>query len=269
MRSDELEKVLGRRVRNAPSSQRLTQAEVAERANVSLGALKHLESGSGVWVCTLVKELRALGQEEWLDARAPDSERLNPLTSWPPVRPSKGHDRVRPAPPAGGPAVSYEPTDVIEVRPGARGSEPWPSTRRPAGTPSPTAPNRSRRHRVGPAAHGSAHRAQRIPPAPPRDVLRAATPFGRLAARQVRERGRRPLDGRAGGASRRHHPARPPGLRGADRALGALSSGRRRGRRGERSAERGVAGRPGAGCSSHGAGRVRQRRNGPRRSAAG
>jgi transcriptional regulator with XRE-family HTH domain len=79
MRSDELEKVLGRRVRNARFSQRLTQAEVAERANVSLGALKHLESGSGARVYTLVKVLRALGQEEWLDALAPDSERFNPL----------------------------------------------------------------------------------------------------------------------------------------------------------------------------------------------
>src|ERR1700722_10250846 len=81
MRHDELEEVLGRHVRQARINQQLTQAEVATRANVSLGALRHLESGSGATVSTLVKVLRALGQEEWLTtlANEPDPTVFNPL----------------------------------------------------------------------------------------------------------------------------------------------------------------------------------------------
>jgi transcriptional regulator with XRE-family HTH domain len=79
MRSDQLEKVLGTHVRNARFSQRLTQVELAERANISLGALKHLESGSGATIHTLVKVLRALGQEDWLDTLAPETAGFNPL----------------------------------------------------------------------------------------------------------------------------------------------------------------------------------------------
>jgi transcriptional regulator with XRE-family HTH domain len=79
VRSDQLEKALGERVRNARFSLTLTQAEVAERANVSIGALKHLESGSGATVRTLVKVLRALGQEDWFGALAPETAGFNPL----------------------------------------------------------------------------------------------------------------------------------------------------------------------------------------------
>ena len=81
MRNDKLEQVLGRQVRQARIHAQLTQAEVATRANVSLGALRHLESGSGATVSTLVKVLRALGQEEWLTtlASAPDPTAFNPL----------------------------------------------------------------------------------------------------------------------------------------------------------------------------------------------
>ena len=82
MRNDKLEELLGRNVRQARIHEQLTQAEVATRANVSLGALRHLESGSGATVSTLVKVLRALGQEEWLTttlASEPDPAVFNPL----------------------------------------------------------------------------------------------------------------------------------------------------------------------------------------------
>jgi transcriptional regulator with XRE-family HTH domain len=81
MRNDKLEELLGRNVRQARIHEQLTQAEVATRANVSLGALRHLESGSGATVSTLVKVLRALGQEEWLTTLAsePDPTVFNPL----------------------------------------------------------------------------------------------------------------------------------------------------------------------------------------------
>jgi transcriptional regulator with XRE-family HTH domain len=81
MRNDRLEELLGRQVRQARIHERLTQAEVARRANVSLGALRHLESGSGAAVSTLVKVLRALGQEDWLGtlAKEHDPTPFNPL----------------------------------------------------------------------------------------------------------------------------------------------------------------------------------------------
>ena len=81
MRNDKLEELLGRQVRRARVHKELTQAEVATRANVSLGALRHLESGSGATVSTLVKVLRALGQQDWLAtlAEEPDSSSFHPL----------------------------------------------------------------------------------------------------------------------------------------------------------------------------------------------
>lgn len=79
MRSDELEKVIGRHIRSLRLARGLTQVEVAERANISLGALKHLESGAGATVHTLVKALRALGHEDWLDTLEPGTRAFNPL----------------------------------------------------------------------------------------------------------------------------------------------------------------------------------------------
>ena len=71
MTTEALEQTLGRNVRAVRLARRLTQLEVAERANISLGAVKHLESGAGATTTTLVKVLRALGAEPWLDTLAP------------------------------------------------------------------------------------------------------------------------------------------------------------------------------------------------------
>jgi len=76
---DALEQALGRGVRAQRLAHRLTQAEVAERANVSLGALKHLETGAGATTTTLVKVLRALGTEGWLDTLAPPPAPFDPM----------------------------------------------------------------------------------------------------------------------------------------------------------------------------------------------
>lgn len=78
MRSDELEATLGERLRSLRTAHRLTQVELAERANVSLGALKHLENGSGATTATLTKVVRALGQERWIEALGP-APAFNPL----------------------------------------------------------------------------------------------------------------------------------------------------------------------------------------------
>lgn len=79
MAGGELEKALGARIRNLRVRSRLTQAELSERANVSIGALKHLETGAGSTTTTLVRVVRALGQEGWINALGPGSSPFNPL----------------------------------------------------------------------------------------------------------------------------------------------------------------------------------------------
>ena len=77
--AEELERRLGRNVRALRVAGSLTQAELATRANVSLGALKHLEQGVGATVGTMVKVLRALGAEQWINTLGPVRAPFNPL----------------------------------------------------------------------------------------------------------------------------------------------------------------------------------------------
>ncbi|HSZ35498.1 MAG TPA: helix-turn-helix transcriptional regulator [Acidimicrobiales bacterium] len=79
MRTDELEERLGERLRALRIRRDLTQVELAEEANVSLGALKRLERGMGSTTTTLVSVLRALDEERWIDALGPGPSRFNPL----------------------------------------------------------------------------------------------------------------------------------------------------------------------------------------------
>jgi transcriptional regulator with XRE-family HTH domain len=120
MEDDQLEKALGKRVRDLRIHKRLTQAATADLANVSLGALKHLESGSGATTRTLTRVLRALGQENWLDGLEPGPEAFNPLellkarereVSSSGARRVRGHRAASAAPPA---------RRVVERKRGAR-----------------------------------------------------------------------------------------------------------------------------------------------------
>jgi len=52
----------------------LTQEDLARLAGISEGALKHLESGTGANLTSLVKVVRALGCEDWLGALAPPAQ---------------------------------------------------------------------------------------------------------------------------------------------------------------------------------------------------
>ena len=49
----------------------LDQAELARRADLSVGAVKNLETGRGPSLRTLVRVVRALGRTEWLASLAP------------------------------------------------------------------------------------------------------------------------------------------------------------------------------------------------------
>ncbi len=74
----EQEAQLGERLRALRLNMNLDQITVAERAGISVGALKNLESGAGSTIKTLVAVLRILGREEWLSTIAPIAT-INPL----------------------------------------------------------------------------------------------------------------------------------------------------------------------------------------------
>ena len=76
---EDLEIQLGKGVRSHRLRQGLTQAELAERANVALGALKALEQGRNSTTATLVKVLRALDQTDWLNRLSPPVPAFSPL----------------------------------------------------------------------------------------------------------------------------------------------------------------------------------------------
>jgi transcriptional regulator with XRE-family HTH domain len=69
--SSELEARLGSHLRNLRLLENLDQRTLAERAGVSLNAVKHLESGKGSRVNSLVKVLRAMDKVDWLEMLAP------------------------------------------------------------------------------------------------------------------------------------------------------------------------------------------------------
>lgn len=76
---EDLETVLGASVRALRIDRRLTQVRLAELANVSVGALKNLESGRGSSTSTLVRVAHALGEDRWLQALTPSESTFNPL----------------------------------------------------------------------------------------------------------------------------------------------------------------------------------------------
>jgi transcriptional regulator with XRE-family HTH domain len=69
--SDDWEAELGRQLRNLRLRQDLDQRTLAERAGVALNVVKHLESGKGSTVSSLIRVLRALGRADWLNALSP------------------------------------------------------------------------------------------------------------------------------------------------------------------------------------------------------
>lgn len=76
---EEMEAALGEQLKALRLSRNLDQKSVAERAGVSVRALRSLEAGAGSTIKTLVSVLRALGRQGWLDTVAPVPT-VNPLT---------------------------------------------------------------------------------------------------------------------------------------------------------------------------------------------
>jgi transcriptional regulator with XRE-family HTH domain len=80
---------IGAQVRAQRLRLNLEQATVAGRAGISVNAVKHLESGQGATVKTLIKVLKVLGRVEWLSTLAP------PITISPIQMLSRTPDRQR------------------------------------------------------------------------------------------------------------------------------------------------------------------------------
>ncbi len=75
---DELELILGEHIRQIRLQRNIDRKTLAERAGVSLNALKNLEGGKGATIKTLMHAIRSLDKEEWIQSLAP-SVTINPL----------------------------------------------------------------------------------------------------------------------------------------------------------------------------------------------
>lgn len=92
--TEEMEAGLGEKLRTLRLSRNLDQKTLAERAGVSVRALRSLESGQGSTIKTLVSVLRALGRQTWLDTIAPVAT-INPLTLTREAQPRQRASRPR------------------------------------------------------------------------------------------------------------------------------------------------------------------------------
>lgn len=75
---EETEADLGENLKRLRLNKNLEQKTLAAQAGVSVRALRNLESGQGSTVKTLLRVVRALGRETWLQTIAPIPS-INPL----------------------------------------------------------------------------------------------------------------------------------------------------------------------------------------------
>lgn len=92
---DEMEASLGEKLKALRLYRNVAQKTLAERAGVSVRALRSLECGEGSTVETLVRVVRALGRQEWLDSIAPVPS-INPLALTRNAQPRQRASRRRP-----------------------------------------------------------------------------------------------------------------------------------------------------------------------------
>lgn len=91
---DELEAALGESIRALRLDLNLAQEMLADRAGVSVRAVKNLEGGLGSTLRSLVCIVRELGRADWLTSVAPVAS-INPLTMPRSLRPRKRASRRR------------------------------------------------------------------------------------------------------------------------------------------------------------------------------
>ena len=76
---EELEALLGENIKSIRLQKNISRKTLCGAAGVSQSALRHLESGEGATVKTLIRVVRALNKEDWLRSIAPKIG-INPLT---------------------------------------------------------------------------------------------------------------------------------------------------------------------------------------------
>ena len=75
---EEIALAVGESIRALRLQKNLTQHSLAAQAGVSMTALRHLESGQGANLATLIRVARSLDRQEWLQSLAPKVT-INPL----------------------------------------------------------------------------------------------------------------------------------------------------------------------------------------------
>jgi transcriptional regulator with XRE-family HTH domain len=91
---EELEGRVGAQVRTRRLRANRTVADVAVEAGVTPKTVQNLERGRGSSIATLVKVLRALDAEDWLETLASD-EPVSPIAVLEATRTSAGRKRAR------------------------------------------------------------------------------------------------------------------------------------------------------------------------------
>jgi len=79
--TEEWEAQIGQDVRRLRHGARLTQADLATLANISLSAVRSLEGGNGSSLSTVVRVARALDRTEWLTSFAPPAPTVSPMAA--------------------------------------------------------------------------------------------------------------------------------------------------------------------------------------------
>lgn len=87
----EMEARLGEYLKRFRLVRNIEQRTLAERAGISVRALRNLEGGQGSTLTTLMRVLKVLGRENWLDTVAPIPT-ISPLTA---VQSGKPRQRAR------------------------------------------------------------------------------------------------------------------------------------------------------------------------------
>jgi transcriptional regulator with XRE-family HTH domain len=77
--TDDWESRLGEQVRALRIAALLSQDDLADRSNISVGAIRSLERGEGSTVKTLVRVARVLDRSEWLDSFDPRGSGPSPV----------------------------------------------------------------------------------------------------------------------------------------------------------------------------------------------
>jgi transcriptional regulator with XRE-family HTH domain len=77
--TEEWEERFGQEVRRLRNRLRLTQEDLASRANISKSSVQSLERGGGSSLSTLIRVARALGRTDWLNSFTPEEPTVSPV----------------------------------------------------------------------------------------------------------------------------------------------------------------------------------------------